>query len=176
MDGGITWDGLTSGTDYKLRSVYFTDVNTGYALSYYGTIIKTIDGGATWNALSNGTSNLLYSVFFTNSNTGYAVGEGGTILKTTNGGVTIIEETKPLELKFSLYPNPANSKIIITNTGKLAKEIIISILSINGQPIMHEKFQNQNLMELDVSTFTKGIYLVKIETRTGIEVKKLVIH
>ncbi len=84
-----------------LKSVYFTDANTGYAVGYGGIIIKTIDGGITWNTLSSGTGLNLNSVFFTDSNTGYVVGgivgpsprklddpNEQIILKTSDGGIS----------------------------------------------------------------------------------------
>ena len=43
------WEQQNSGTSQSLRSVYFTDVNTGYAVGDNGTdngiILKTTDGG-----------------------------------------------------------------------------------------------------------------------------------
>ena len=79
-----------------LKSVYFTDSNTGYAVGDLGTILKTNNGGTTWTVLSSGTTNRLYSVYFTDANTGYAVGgeylssltQTGIILKTSDGGIT----------------------------------------------------------------------------------------
>ena len=44
-NGGATWTSQTSGTIYRLYSVYFTDVNTGYAVGDGGIILKTITGG-----------------------------------------------------------------------------------------------------------------------------------
>jgi len=78
-------------TEATLSSVYFTDVNTGYAVGEYGTIIKTANGGTTWTALSSGTTWDLYSVYFTDANTGYAV--GGISLRTTDGGTNWVLQT-----------------------------------------------------------------------------------
>jgi hypothetical protein len=47
---------------------------------------------------------------------------------------------------------------------------------MNGALLQQEKFQSQNLIELDVSTLAKGFYLVKIQTKKGIETKKLVVQ
>ena len=68
-----------------LRSICFTDMNTGYALSGGGGIVKTMDAGNTWNVSSCG-HNLMKDLCFTSQETGYAVGYSGTILKTTDGG------------------------------------------------------------------------------------------
>ena len=176
INGGTTWTALTSITNNDLISVYFTDTNTGYAVGAY-TIVKTIDGGNTWTDLSSGIKVYLWSVYFTKINTGYAVGNAGTILKTINGGeVVSIKETKLQESTYNIYPNPANNKITIAHSGNLAEEAIISIFDIKGEQIMYNKFQNQNRFEMDVSTLTKGIYFVKIQTNSGIKSKKLVIQ
>jgi photosystem II stability/assembly factor-like uncharacterized protein len=74
-----------------LYSVYFTSVNTGYAVGLSGTILKTVDGGTTWTTYSSGPINWLTSVYFTDANTGYIAGEGETgelILKTNDAGTT----------------------------------------------------------------------------------------
>jgi len=71
----------------KNRGAYnFTDNNTGFAVGYYGIILKTINSGSHWDTLRRITHKELQSVYFLNSNIGYAVGNYGTIIKTINGG------------------------------------------------------------------------------------------
>ena len=43
VDGGDTWDSISSGTKQTLFSVSFSDKNNGYACGKNGTIIKTSD-------------------------------------------------------------------------------------------------------------------------------------
>jgi photosystem II stability/assembly factor-like uncharacterized protein len=76
-----------------LLSIFFADINTGYAVGGYdsaaiskGIILKTTNGGVTWTNQNSGTTIWIESVFFINADTGYAVGQWGLILKTTNGG------------------------------------------------------------------------------------------
>jgi hypothetical protein len=47
---------------------------------------------------------------------------------------------------------------------------------MNGALLQQKKFQSQNLIEMDVSNLSKGFYLIKIQTKKGIETKKLVIQ
>ena len=82
------WLQQNSGTTKTLRSVYFTDMNTGYAVGDSGTILKTIDGSVNWVAQNSGVTSDLYSVHFPEPDTGYVVTNDGKILKTTNGGST----------------------------------------------------------------------------------------
>ncbi len=75
---------------------------------------------------------------------------------------------------FSIYPNPASSKIMITNNGKMSDETYLSICNIRGEQIMDEKFQNKNRMELDISLLSNGIYFVKMRTEKKVAVKKFI--
>lgn len=47
-DGGKTWKQLPEQFKYKIRSVWFIDPQTGWALTIDGNILNTTDGGATW--------------------------------------------------------------------------------------------------------------------------------
>jgi photosystem II stability/assembly factor-like uncharacterized protein len=178
-DGGITWTCLLSGIGEIIHSVYFTDTNTGYAAC--SRILKTIDGGATWIEVWSGSGGV-NSFFFTETNTGYAVGyevlTGGTILKTTNGGGLVsIKETSNPQSSFTIYPNPASTKISITTTSNKSNEQVqISIFSINGQLIRSDKFQKPERFDMDVSTMQKGIYLMRIQSTEGVETQKLVLQ
>jgi photosystem II stability/assembly factor-like uncharacterized protein len=89
------WNQLVSGTSYNLRSVCFTDVNTGYAVGFSGTILKTTNAGLNWTMQPSGTTEDLYSVHFIGQ-TGYIA--GGTqytpvIYRTTNGGTNWVSQT-----------------------------------------------------------------------------------
>ncbi len=71
-----------------LRSVYFTDDNTGWIAGSDGLISKTTDSGETWNEQGSGTPNTLKSIYFINSSTGWIAGESGKVLFTSDGGTT----------------------------------------------------------------------------------------
>ncbi len=73
------WAAQNSGTTKDLYSVYFTDVNTGYAVGDSVTILKTIIGRMIWPPKESVTLMKLNSIYFLDSNTGYSVGDGGII-------------------------------------------------------------------------------------------------
>jgi hypothetical protein len=190
VDGGTTWTASPSGLDDGwLKSVYFTDANTGYVVGRYvygcqmecplnpSIILKTNNAGESWTSLSAVSALHLNSVFFTDTNNGYIVGANGAILKTTNGGGLVsASRTQKVESKFKIYPNPATNKIRIETQSNLQGETILCIFNMNGALLQQEKFQSQNLIELDVSALAKGFYLVKIQMNKGIESKKLVVQ
>jgi photosystem II stability/assembly factor-like uncharacterized protein len=77
------WIAQNSGTIYAIKSVDFTDVNTGYACAY-NTVLKTTNSGLNWlSSTLQGTHN---KIVFVNSATGFICGDSGRIFKTTNSG------------------------------------------------------------------------------------------
>ncbi|RPI15331.1 MAG: T9SS C-terminal target domain-containing protein [Ignavibacteriae bacterium] len=75
-----------------LEDVFFINVNTGYAVGWNGSIIKTTNGGINWIQTEIGTNFFCNSVYFTSLDTGYIAISNNNypsiskILKTTNAG------------------------------------------------------------------------------------------
>jgi photosystem II stability/assembly factor-like uncharacterized protein len=172
VDGGQTWDLRQLDVTFY-RSVFFVTRNKGYITGDEGTILRTYDAGETWTADSSGNWNSLYSVYFTDSITGYIAGSGGTILKTGNGGEDFITVYKQLETRFSITPNPANSFITINSKGKTKETITLIILDGQGKEVW--KKTTQTSTPVDIRKLLPGLYLVRIVSKEGREVKKLVV-
>ncbi|HOY31521.1 MAG TPA: YCF48-related protein [Bacteroidales bacterium] len=124
---GVTynWTFPSGWSQSGLNSIYcifFTDVNTGYAVGVSGTILKTTNAGNDWTAQTSGTINTLISVYFTDANTGYAVGFNGTILKTSNGGLvwTDLSISNSYDL-FSVYFTDSNNGYAVDFEARIIK-------------------------------------------------------
>ena len=74
--------------------------------------------------------------------------------------------------RFKIYPNPAYNELTIENGSQIKCESI-SIYNIRGLLLMRRPFR-QTRIEINISTFTNGVYLVKINTMKGVIVKKFV--
>ncbi|MAE09012.1 MAG: hypothetical protein CL661_09665 [Bacteroidetes bacterium] len=99
-----SWEQIEVPTQQFLRSVYFTDSLTGWAVGDSGIIVHTMDGGGNWMIQESNTANDIVDVFFLNSQLGWASSfnystppYGTLLLKTTNGGIDWIGETYPVE-------------------------------------------------------------------------------
>lgn len=46
-DGGDTWTSM-GGTPQNTMSIFFTDLDTGYAVGFTGQTVRSVDGGITW--------------------------------------------------------------------------------------------------------------------------------
>ena len=73
---------------------------------------------------------------------------------------------------FVVYPNPATSSVsILNNTDTIIQKVRIS--DINGRVVMQ---YDSNFENLNVSTLTKGIYVLTIEGQNAIINKKMLIN
>ena len=88
-DGGITWIQKSPTSSSK---IYFSDINTGWAIGEGGNILKSTDGGETWVPKMSGTTNNLNSIKFCNSNLGVCVGNAGTVLFSTDNGESWVSQ------------------------------------------------------------------------------------
>lgn len=120
-DGGKIWKTqlYAGGTSRPIRSVYFIDEYSGWALGDNG-VLSTTDGGDHWvEGNVNGKS-----LFFIDENTGWLVREtfniySDAIFKTTDGGTTWIP--KATESGFSVFFIDINNGWVVGNNGSIRK-------------------------------------------------------
>ncbi len=74
--------------------------------------------------------------------------------------------------EITVFPNPANDKIIIEYS-IITKNQTISVYSILGQLLIQQPML-QTKINIDVSSFPSGIYAVEMKTEKGIALKKFV--
>ena len=160
-----------------MSSVFFTDMNTGYAVGAMGTVIKTTDGGTSWDDLSIKTNNNLTSIFFNDVSSGWIVGANGTILNTTNGGTTGINEAKQPDNSansLKIYPNPATERITVEPSKPgINMNGTISLYGITGQELVKQQLQGSNV-QINVSLLPSGLYFVKLVNKEKIEFGKFI--
>ena len=76
----------------------------------------------------------------------------------------------------SLYPNPSNNTITITNNNSVEKISKVAIYDISGKIIYSLYNSVDSTINIDVSHFSKGMYLVKLLSENNAKVtKKLLI-
>ena len=71
---------------------------------------------------------------------------------------------------FQVYPNPNNGNTLFFNT---TKEVQVSVYSILGKLIKHEKVTITK-KNIDISSLSNGIYLLKITSENKSITKKLI--
>jgi len=85
-DSGATWFRLFLPDDASVANSFFVNETTGFAVDFFGTLLRTDDGGRNWQAISQPANDVPNGMWFWDANTGIMC-YWGLVLKTTNGGV-----------------------------------------------------------------------------------------
>jgi hypothetical protein len=76
--------------------------------------------------------------------------------------------------ELSLYPNPANSQLFI-NHGNTPIQTV-AIYDMVGRLLKTENVNLKSQIAIDISNLQAGLYVVKVTSATGVQVRKLVIN
>lgn len=167
IDGGITWDTLTTPFQNAINSIFFTNDHTGYIADDTGHIYNSINDGAIWQLQAFFPNISIKSIYCIDSSICYAVGDSGLILKTINGGVTIINEFENKN-SFQVYPNPINNIATIQYSLQRSIKVNLFIKDIFGRKIKDLVSQTlqtgSHQLNFDATNFSPGIYFCTMET------------
>ena len=75
---------------------------------------------------------------------------------------------------FKLFPNPTNEKLTISFIEPISGNL--SFIDLVGKTVFEQNLLKQKLVEINVSNFKKGIYLVLIKTNQELYSQKLIIE
>ena len=78
--------------------------------------------------------------------------------------------------EINLYPNPVSDKLTIHWLKADSSPTRLSVSDLNGKLIYSNEFEGVNaseVIELDVTSWISGIYIIRIEDNTSITIKKL---
>ena len=73
---------------------------------------------------------------------------------------------------FKVYPNPANNEVTVSSTEKLSK---VTIYDVTGKVMFTSSDVNLN-STVNVSAFSRGIYVVEVLTDNKTSVKRLILE
>ncbi len=169
-NSGGSWISQSSETTNPLRSVHFSDTQTGWALGNGGIILKTTNGGNNWISQSSGTGNWLYSVHFIDPLHGWVVGDFGTILKYDPIASNTTKFSKQ-NLEVKLYPNPLNNGLLNL---ECEETCALSIYDAAGKL----KFEKDNIKSKETIPLTlkPGFYFATAKTENRRQTIKLVVE
>ena len=90
-------------------------------------------------------------------------GDSGTAITTGDAVVTLSTNKNLLSKGISVYPNPANSVLNISQTDSAIDIKSVSLTNVLGQTV----YSHNTAKSINVSGFTKGMYILKIESQNG---------
>lgn len=167
-----------NGTSWALKSNNVANAITSSGSNIFAAcnngVFLSLDTGNTWFTVNDG---LLYkktsAIAICGINIYVGTSGSGVWYRQLSEMLSIIENQND-NLIYNIYPNPTKDKISISNNSIFRQEVIVNIYTITGQKILTEIFKN--IIELDVSKFEKGIYLINIQTNGKIQNSKLIIE
>ena len=97
---------------------------------------------------------------------------------TTQGGSIVEQGTAFLDSGLSVYPNPASDLLKVESMGLDCEDCQVSLINSLGQRValLTESLVPGSYIELDVSNFESGIYLIQVEGADQQFTRKVVIQ
>jgi hypothetical protein len=86
--------------------------------------------------------------------------------------VTSIDNPEEAALT-NLYPNPAQDNVTVTSNVPMSK---VTVTNYIGQVVYTSEVFEATSIELNTSSYQAGVYLVRIDTETGVVTKQVVIN
>lgn len=187
IDTGKTWQavnltGVVAGQN--LRSLFFLNPDTGYAIGTGGVIIKTTNAGDSWQRLQSATSQVLNDMVFLDATTGFFVGANGTILSTVYVEPTSVphfpHDQKPRYYLSPNFPNPFNPSTTIQFQIPFSARATLSIYNLLGQrisTIFDQDVQSNELRSVlfEAGSLPSGIYYYRLEAGSYNETRAMIL-
>jgi CubicO group peptidase (beta-lactamase class C family) len=91
--------------------------------------------------------------------------------------ITSVENISKNSFLFTVYPNPSNGKFTVNVEGLQQENCKLEICNFLGQEIYTAFFkEQQSTLDIDLSSFPKGFYFVKIDDGTNSYKQKIIIE
>jgi uncharacterized delta-60 repeat protein len=157
----------------------FNGVNNDFALLAYnddGTLDNTFGSGGTVTTDIAGGDDLAYSIGIQSDGKIILVGSGfngsnkDIVLARYNPTLVGVNEMVT-QNDFIIYPNPASSTIAVESIKYQVQSI--RIMDVLGQEIYYLQTVN-NKTEIDISHLPSGIYILQVQSESGVVSKKFV--
>ena len=176
-DGDVSNDTLTTNIDISAPvvdlgpdTVYFTDTYEITSSENYDYYLWS-DGSTESTLVVSETGT--YSVTVTDAIG--CQGEGSIYCEKYTGIDNLIQGDG---YKITYYPNPVSEKLIIQFDNKKSTDVIIEIISTNGQVLYNNKLSNiENTIErIDVNPYANGVYYLRFRINQDFYIRKLIIQ
>ena len=105
--------------------------------------------------------------------TGYFAFNGISAITSFQEATFSLEE-KNISLDFLIYPNPATKNIYIMPTGSTSYPFMVSIIDMKGKVMFEERFEHDEISEIEVKAFPNGIYVIKISNKNMLRYEKFI--
>lgn len=164
-DGGLTFDTVGQTCLQTPFDMQFINDSTGFVVGSFVNascdVSYTTDYGQTWKSMIFPYAYAGWGVFAFDTANVFLVGQNQTIIKTSVDGV-VTSEYKPAITNtdpYKIYPNPSEGLFKIEST--INTSTSIALYDITGALLYQNSYQ-ENTINLDLRSYKKGMYLIKL--------------
>jgi hypothetical protein len=152
-------------------NIYVSDVSNNCIRKINGSgIVSVFAGNANIPTNNNGGFLSPYDIVQRPNGSLYVADATANNIKTIT---QILNAVSFFETKVRFYPNPTSSQINLTFENKL-ENASIKIISILGQTVLEKQNLSGNNLSLDVSTLSKGIYILELNDGVSLTNSKFI--
>jgi hypothetical protein len=88
---------------------------------------------------------------------------------------TSVEQYGHLNPDISIYPNPTSGELNVAIGQGTFISGQLMLINLNGQVVLQQKFENQDVIHLDLNNTAKGVYHLKIVNGDFVKIEKVVL-
>lgn len=172
-NGGNDW--IKSSLPGHFKDVTFINSDTGY-IAAEDYIYESFDGGNSWQ-ISELDSNLylLIAVDFPDQTTGYALSNWFTMSRLYKLDLYAdIKDPAGFNNIYRLYPNPVSDYCNLTIPDELGT-VAFTLIDLSGATVYGDIFDTPAVRRINLDSFSPGMYLGILKSRSGMNVFKMVI-
>jgi pimeloyl-ACP methyl ester carboxylesterase len=90
---------------------------------------------------------------------------------------TSISEVSSQNISLELNPNPAKNKVLVSIHSNYNQSVAVSLVSLFGKVLQTEMTDGSTqVMQMDISGLSKGVYLIRANNGSSIQSKKLIVN
>ena len=140
-----------------------------------GGVFKLADNGTSWTSIDTGlTKNDVRSLTANDTYLFAGTADGGVWKRSLSEITSGIDELTRQNISVDIYPNPASDRITLRGCEKANR---IEIVNLYGETIYNKSiFTNPSSIDIDMKSFCKGIYFVRIYTQEGLQTGKVILQ
>jgi hypothetical protein len=97
-------------------------------------------------------------------------------LRLNVGGTTGISSLENGNASLLVYPNPANTQLNIATDKNLSANAEVQIFNVIGKMVFNGKANNNGLTNIDLTSFSNGVYFVKLIDGNKISTSRFVVE
>jgi Tol biopolymer transport system component len=146
-----------------------------------GTVLQSSTKAGTTSESINATvtPGVYYARVYPKNNQAFNAGNCYTLrVQTGTASKNADAVVQTLSNKFSVWPNPAGNTVNVLFNAKAGGNVSVFIMNQTGSVVVSKILQvneGENTRKLDVGNLSNGIYFIKLQTGSFIQIDKLVI-